>query len=379
MGSSHYMSLTCIKSNGPTVVKPVSLTRLGSALFTFFSLFLFIQTPLWGAQSDRSARPPSTQNSNTEDDDLGPLPDIAAKTYPVKVIRRSSSNKIYLFEDPTNRQPKVGRILLLKREDELFMAFRVLKTYPDQKAIAAKRIRRYRKHRVLENDEPYLALEKLGDLNTPNTPEDNEGLAELEGKEKLHVLPFDPELDAGTPAQPEPEEETQASLAIEETQPIDHNLQWLTLGFGYFRNNAPPTASGSYFFAAANLRYGVTLARLIFLNKKNLQDSLAVEGGLYFYKTLNYVIQGDAYTNLAYAANLRYNLLFGESFGIFVYLGMAKNNVIASSQGQAAGVNALSSYVPLGGMGFLFQIGPNWYTRVDIGIDTIGLNLLLRF
>jgi hypothetical protein len=30
-------------------------------------------------------------------------------------------------------------------------------------------------------------------------------------------------------------------------------------------------------------------------------------------------------------------------------------------------------------VGLFFEMGPSWYTRVDLGLDSMTLNLLLRF
>lgn len=321
------------------------------------------------------------------------LPDIQAKTYPVTVIRRSTSNKIYLFDDVENRQPLIGRILLIKKGTEALMAFRVLRLYPSERMIAAKRIKRYGDHNILEDKEELTAIEKISDVvPPPPTSEDKSDMAELEKHMGLKVLPYDPQLDAPEespkPTKPAPNlledvEETEPdehlAVTVEEPRIFDHYYQWLTAGFGYVRNNGPPTQPGSYYFSSGNLRYGVTLIRLPFLDKPKLQDSIALEAGFYLYKSINFYTTGDAYTAMGVVGTLRYNLLFSEAFGIYFYGGVIQHFVVSATSPQNAVINSLTSLQPAAGGGILFQLGPHWYTRLGLGIDAVDLNLLLRF
>jgi hypothetical protein len=118
---------------------------------------------------------------------------------------------------------------------------------------------------------------------------------------------------------------------------------------------------------------------MVFLDQIHLQDSITLESGFYLYKSINFATQGDAYTILSIPLVLRYNLLFSEKFGVFIYAGINQNRVISNATGNSDVQAALTNFLPSGGGGILFQVGPSWYTRVDLGIDTIGLNLLLKF
>ncbi len=389
--------MNCIKPNAAKVVKPAP-TKSGVWAVLLYSLLFIYQiqlAPLAWCQTNNLTQS-NEIDSETENDpeiEKEKLPEIEAKTYAVKVLDRSKSNKVYLLDDVSNQQPNPGRILLLKREDEKFMAFRVLKIYPEKKAIAAKRIRRYGRHRTLEVDESFVALEKVSDLNIAPTSQDQSDLEELEGNSKrLNVSPYDPDLDKGSSPLPENQEikkeddegEIDAAnlapdMAIEETKVIDHNFHWLTAGIGFVKNNNPPSIGGSHYFSAGNVRYGVSLGRMLFLDQPHLQDSLAIEAGIYVYKTLNFAIQGDSYSLVGIVGNLRYNILFSESFGVFIYSGIMKNSVTSSTQSQSSSLDALNSILPTGGIGLLFQVGPSWYTRVDMGIESVGLNLVLHF
>jgi hypothetical protein len=114
------------------------------------------------------------------------LPPIEARSYDVLIARRSSSQRVYLFDDPTGREPQVGRILVLKRgegEDRHnVMAFRIVRVYPERKQFAVRRIRWYLNYRVLDPGMSFLAIEKKGDLKIPSlSTEDIEDLNEVEG------------------------------------------------------------------------------------------------------------------------------------------------------------------------------------------------------
>jgi hypothetical protein len=330
--------------------------------------------------------------ADPKDLNMEKLPDIEAATYSLKVLRRSNSNKIYLLESPSDPIPKTGRILLLKRETEPYMAFRVLKTYPEKKAVAAKRVKRYGNHRVLESNEAFLAIEKISDLDPPEpTQEDNADINEIEKKAGLKVLPFDPELDAPSSPPPkshekeetnkdDPEEiDSHLAVTVEEPQIIDHHRHWLTVGFGYVKNMAPPSTPGYYFFSSGNFRYAYTLGKILFFDRPRLQDSIALEGGFHLYKAINFAAANDSYTVTTLAATLRYNVQFSERFGIFLYGGVLYGFVVTSSQSQTAVTTSLNSVIPAVGGGLLLQIGPGWYTRLDAGFDSIGLGLVLRF
>ena len=156
---------------------------------------------------------------------------ILAKTYPLKVLRRSNSNQLYLLQKSTPGMPEVGRILLIKDQDSPVMAFRVVKVYENWPVIAAKKLRTYSSDfRHLPRGEVFNAVEKLADIEfgraapiaeagaaealmnegPQGTAEDRKDLAEVEAAEKQgtpdaapsraqlpSTQPFDPILDGG--------------------------------------------------------------------------------------------------------------------------------------------------------------------------------------
>ncbi len=326
--------------------------------------------------------------------DEAELPDILARTYNLTPTRRSRSNKIYIFQTSLHKLPKVGDLLLFKDSGKSAMAFRVLKNYPDQEIVAAKRVKKYKGYRILELDKTYLAIQKESDLSKAGlTEEDKDSLKELEGTLSGR---FDDELDSGTTPSPETQtdvvkdqdefdsdkassNETNSVIAPPEVVTFEPDKHWLTLGVGFLRTSGAQTLYNTTYFSAGSIRYGYNVGRLLYFRGHRAQDSLTIEGGFYMYKTINFVVLGDAYTVLSTAGMVRYNVFFSESFGIFAYAGVMKPYILSSSQAQDSAIQVLTNILPVFGAGFFFQLGPGWFTRADIGYESIALNLVLRF
>ncbi len=357
----------------------------------------------------------------------GELPKIKARTYDVLPKKRSKSNRVYLFSDVTEAKPRPGRILLLREGDQQAMAFRVLKTYPEKKEFAAKRVKTYDGKATIDLDRNFMAIEKLSDVPLPPpTLQDQQDLKELEdsatpkpaqapetvpmdnqgllpddintgtktdsGKDNLslypEILPFDPDLDGGSSPTPEgtkPEEvfepsydgedDHRLSLTAEEVNQIERTNHGASLQLGFFRNGTPQ--GQSQYFKGGGLRYGYTPAKMMLLRLPQVQDSITLEGGAFFYKVL--AKNNDGYSVLAFNTTVRYNIILNEDYGVFFYGGLTRNQVTSSAQGREDMLTALSSSFPAGGGGLLFRIGPHWEARLDIGIDMMTGGLMLRF
>ncbi|MGK5087875.1 hypothetical protein WDW86_09985 [Bdellovibrionota bacterium FG-2] len=313
---------------------------------------------------------------------------IEARTFSTTIAKQSRSAKVFLFANTQKNMPPVGRILLLKKKGEPFMAVRVLKVYSDKEQFAAKRIKRYPKFAPPQNDDLFIAIEKLSDLAAPPpSSQDNRDLQELENGDSLDAPPATPSSDTedlespqGVPSRRGGDEEDvdeDIEIEIDEVSVLDPHYQWLTLGMGYLRNNG--AGGASTYFAAAGFRYGVTLFKMILLQKAHLQDSFALEGGLFYYKTLNYPVADEGYTVIPMLATARYNVQVKEGFGLFFYGGLIFNRVLIAGQGTEETRLDMSQMVPAAGGGVFFQVGPNWDLRFDLGFDTVGLGLTLRF
>lgn len=115
--------------------------------------------------------------------------EIEAKTFSVKTNRLSQSKHVYLFDAPNAEKPTVGRIILIKKNWEPVMAFRVIKDYPGKNQFAAKMLKHYGAHHEIEPGENFDAIEKVADVaagggvatSAPLETGDIQDLIELEG------------------------------------------------------------------------------------------------------------------------------------------------------------------------------------------------------
>lgn len=215
----------------------------------------------------------------------------------------------------------------------------------------------------------------------------SESVADAEVLDDTDSSEFDPEVDHSRGEiekmkyyvdLDESSDEALSRIVIEEVEPLDLNSSWLSAQFAYLRNLKSDDLPAYY--SALGLRYGLNLFSRALFRSETVQDSLTLEGGAFLYKILNYEgVSNDAYTVAPLIATGRYNVMIGESFGIFAYFGAVKNFVLSNFQGSDDAIARLSGVLPAWGGGLLFRIGPNWNLRVDAGIDMIGGGLVLRF
>ncbi|MCM2280076.1 MAG: hypothetical protein NDJ89_18550 [Oligoflexia bacterium] len=188
--------------------------------------------------------------------------------------------------------------------------------------------------------------------------------------------PATPETISRNPDFTEEEDES-SGLVVEELPILDPHSHWLTAAFAQLPN------AGDY-FSGGGLRYGFTLRNLSFLRRPEAQDSFAIEAGVFSYNILNYVDDGDSYLVVEPIGTLRYSIYFRDDFGIFFYGGLAYKLAYATSEiptpeDALDRAISLSGITPALGTGLIFRVGPNWDARVDIGIDIVGLGIMLRF
>ena len=355
---------------------------------------------------------------------------IEVSTYSVKVLAKSNSNLIYLLEDSLSIAPREGHLILLKNETHLpVMALRVLKTYPELKAFAAKFIKRYEQVDTLEEGQTFTAVEKVIDLvDSPTSLKDQTDLKEFEIQKSKIIQPTSvpvlnalidtapspsplpsplpssgplTEASAGvlpakvkseatvSPKEPEANSKKEEDLEEGGDQPlsdpldiatsrnIDKYSYWISAGLGAIRSGIPSAPAQTQFLNAGVGRFGYTLSHPGIIHGSTMQDSWVVEGAIYGFKVIG--SGGDSYTLVSFVPTLRYNLSLGEHLSIFGYAGIAGNFPIAASNANQITLSSLRSFFPALGAGLLFQIGPGWYTRLDGGLESISLNLLLRF
>ncbi len=327
-------------------------------------------------------------------------PPIEAKAYDLKTVRPSRSNRVYLFEKEVPEFPEVGRIFLLKRDETPVMAFRTLRIYPDTKQIAAKKIRTYPGRKTLEADSTYRAFEKVGDLiKTKPTKEDLDDLAELESQ-ALPALPAPegvdgqvatPDAQAGTKTPSEAETKTKATLhhkkeidesedeideeedEIKDTGIFDYFPNMVSTEFNFIRNTSTP---GGTLKSGATLRYARAMNYRVFQLQYKKPDSLWIEGGLSYFQGSG---EGKSLTIMPITGALRYDMPLTDILTFYAYGGLVYNAVMGQTGASATDQAKATGFAPALGVGTFIQTGPNWYVRLNLGLDNFALGLVLRY
>lgn len=364
-------------------------------------------------------------------------PEIEAKVYSVKVVRPSRSGRVYLIQkdDPGNL-PEPGRIFLLKDSFNPVMGFRTLKNYPSRNQIAAKKVRVYPNYDALVRDSRYRSYEKTGEISVvpPQTAQDLEDLSDLESSGDLSLeqtppppeaapetvapleeppapleSPSEPALESTSsmdlePSNPPPPlEEAPASTPVpttavtdpgeqnveindedeeDEESQRDHFPHWLTVDFGGFRKliTQPQVIPGPGFQRGAGIRYAKNVAYGLFSSKAFQSDSLSLEGGFFYYKAAGDVNgRSKSYTLMPLIATGRYNLPLNDRWSFYVYGGLYYHLVIGNVGATDAELAQIGVVAPAGGIGFIVQTGPNWYLRLNLGMESIAGGVVLRF
>lgn len=369
------------------------------------------------------------------------LPDIEARIFDLNVARRSRSERVYLLAplDKTAELPLEGRVLLLKKDSSPAMAVLILKVYPETFQFAGKKVRAYDSFEKLNPGDKFKSVQKISDIipaPPEQTPQDRADLREIEAKPTTAPLPplpnpaqavepalvpsseaskagvapdapppppggssavVSPEITPeASPSQTPPpppgaisepvksdsddeSRDDQSSVIIEEINPLDTNRFGISAELAFIRNAAPQTV-GSGYYVGGGIRGSLELGQSVFLKGARLQDSLGVELGVFNYRVAGFKIPADSFTLYPIIGTLRYSLIFSEDFSLYFYAGLVYNLITSNTAAtDADSIAQLGQVQPAGGMGLLFRVGPSWYTRVDLGIDMIGLGLVLRF
>jgi hypothetical protein len=362
----------------------------------------------------------NAQPTDTGTGDAAPLPAIEAKTLHLKPIKISSGRKSYVLEkiqspegeaevsEPVPEETpdasdngtgvrKKGKIILLRQEGENIMALRVMQEDPDHNQVYVRRIRQYGDHDELAMGSNYLAIEKIMDVVPPSPQEQKEERKDL--KELGAPKQFDADVDS--PSSPAPGDNPDAIKKAEDTDEVpigasvdevgrhNNHHQWLTVGYALLRNvpsfSGGNLAIGGNFYSSGGVRYAYTFKDHIWFNNGSREDSLTVEGGLYYYKILSLDVAGDSYTVMPVIGTVRYNMFLNENWGWFLYGGFEYNRILDADQSTDSAqtyntrIYNLSRTLPCAGAGALVRFGPEWYVRVEAGIDVVGASLVLRF
>jgi hypothetical protein len=352
------------------------------------------------ADPSQAQAPDQTQ---AQVNDQQPLPDIEAKLRQLKVLKSSTSKRVYLLDlapladaaaaaDSAEKPPE-RKILLLRHGDENIMALRVLRDIHGTNQVIAKKIKQYGDYVALDIGQEFFAIEKISDvIPPPPTPQEKVEMAEVEPE----PLAYDPDLDKGTspdpdgsddedPRKKEEDEDARLGASIEEkVVPFEPQRHWLTVAFGALRNTPDGDFQSARYYMGGGIRYGYDVGRRIFNTRDDRLDTFTIEGSLFYYSvsgldSTDSSTALDTYTLTPIELTGRYTYYYNEDFGLFAYGGFMKNFVMSSQNSTADRVSNLSLPVPAIGVGALLRFGPQWYTRIDVGLDMISANLMIRF
>lgn len=271
---------------------------------------------------------------------------IEAKAYDIKTVRPSKSGRVYLFEKPESGLPVDGKLFLIRDGDIPVMAMRVLKTYTVKNRIAAKKLKTYPGYELLERGSQYRAFEKVGDsvLPVPMTLEDTNDLKELEALESMEITPL-PEA---------------ASDEIDYYFPNE-----FTMATGFVGNSEIPGAEFS-----GGLLYG-----------RHFSPDLVFETGFYYYKAAGPVEDvGDVtLTVIPFVGSLRIQKQYGNMWTLYGYGGFIYPFIASQIGATNTYLRQIQVLAPALGVGAFLQTGPNWYLRLNLGIESINLGVMLRY
>lgn len=363
---------------------------------------------------------------------------IEAIVYDIRTIRPSRSGRVYLFEKFDQDLPVDGKIFLVRSGEEPIMALRVLKTYPATQRIAAKKLRAYPGHEVLSRGSNYRAFEKTGDLMVAPVPPTPEDLSDLKELEDLPPPPLEDEIaadaaslpraaeavEALTPAEELPAEAVEAPTPAEvpspEELPTEEPLSDFPAetspeeGAGEVVAESVPSSEQDERVAESNftdedlelktveettendLYYPnqVSFVAGMLPNKKvpgptnkfgggllysrGIGPSLAVEGGFYYYKSTD-TANDISMTVTPFVGNLRYQYALNPIWTLYGYGGFIFVRVADSIGASVKLLREVQVLSPAIGVGAFIQTGPNWYIRLNLGIDSFTAGAALRF
>ena len=332
------------------------------------------------------------------------LPEIDAHRFDIKAIQKSTSGKIYLFES-NQVIPKTGNLILVYDHEKPAMAFRVIKNDANKRQFVGKRIRRYDQTGELSINQPYSTLEKIADVlpspqgeNTTATNNENSVSTNPNQLRSNTATPVtnpsqipgetqvvDTELDSSSKealdkideSTEDSGEEEDNNLEVDESTRIDPWNNILTVSAGYFANSSNFVGSSilSNGFSAS---FAHTLFRDVFINKKNLQDSLGIEFGLIHYSRTYQDGGNDIYTMFPFFADALYQFHLSQTLTLLAYTGL-QYNYMSSASNPGASLSLLQGPQLNIGAGMFYNFGPQWMLRLDLGWDRITGGLCIKW
>jgi hypothetical protein len=346
----------------------------------------------------RMEAPPENLSAGTPT----PTGEIEAKAYDVRTVRPSKSGRVYLFVKDDAAMPPPGKLFLLRDGATPVMAFRVLRTYPAQKRIAAKKLRAYPGFDPLGRGSRFRAFEKVGDrvVVIPPSPEDLNDLQELEAvpTDELPPAPQEnvdsvaapqeeiPAEEPPPPAEtlpaeeqsPPPEEKSNSEelyeseddeleVRDEEDEDIDsYYPNQFSMEIGLLPNADVPGPTTKF---GGGLRYA-----------RNLGTSWAIEGGFFYYKSTGDVEESPVtMTVVPLIGTLRWQTRLAEIWTGYLYAGVMYPYVASQIGASTRMLATVQTISPALGAGIFLRTGPNWYLRLNLGTDAMTAGVMLRY
>ncbi len=318
------------------------------------------------------------------------LPDIEIRRLDLYVEKTSTNGRVIQFT-AEGAPPGARKLILIKERGLPQIALRVIKLFsaedlgPNSSRFAAQWVRTYDFSFQMRIGASYKGILKLRDIELEALDKDV-----ADGKENE---PAAPELEPTPPEEsPPPEEEKSAqqlteeeerelkALAYEEPPNLEPERDALSFVAGGYR--LPEYSGGAMYLRAAGLRYSRTFLLPVWKNFRKLQDSLSADVTAVFGKRLEYAEAGDSYTVMPLLVSMRYNWNLSESIGIFAQTGLMKPWVVSSvTSGTDEGLAAeiLGQFQFGLGIGALWRLGPQWFGRIDLGVEQLSGGITLKF
>ena len=365
------------------------------------------------------------------------LPDIDAHQFGATPIEKSESGRVYLFQTAVKDLPKTGNLVMLEEQKKPIMAFRVLKTDPERGQFIAKRVRRYDQVGSLKFNQEYTSVEKISDIvpspealaagaptttdELPPSPESSvtpgagvaapsatqdttaslappaehdqeldEAPAENKGK-RLEVNDFDDELDSSTSpvnqkkkldeefTDEEENSNAKSAFEIDEAHRLNPFHNMITVQIGNYKNMSNFSLGNGESQSGMGVFFSRAFAQDVFVMQRAPQDALSLEFGFEYYRRINYDQQNDSYTLVPLVGALRYDLHFSNSLTAFGLFGFQYNWVSGAINSSQTTLSKIQGPQPDLGLGVLFNIGPQWYVRLDLGLDRMAAGLCVKW
>ena len=312
------------------------------------------------------------------------LPDIEVRALSVTVEKMSTNRKV-LQLTTTDEAPRPRQLILIKGDGLPRIALRVIRNYEaadlgnSAARFAAQRVRVYDNSFRPELGRTYGGILKLRDIELAIEPP-----AKAEAAPVLEPAPAESETVAEEQMSAEEiteEEERELKILAYEEPPNyepDHDAFGLAASLVRLGDIVPGTF---LYLRAAGLRYSRTFSHPVWWNAPGLQDSLSFDFSALLGTRLEFAAAGDSYQILTTLSWLRYNLNFSEDLSVFAYTGLTKALVLSavSTGDEALARQQIGLIMPALGVGAQFRVGPQWYLRLDIGIEQAGASLMLRY